>query len=200
MASLFLPGWGAPPSLYSVPDGWKVLDPPPADSVEKRLRWLRNELALWDEPVTLGGHSLGAAVAVLAALEEPDRVERLFLLSPAGLPLTKPVRESLRDLAAQVRDRIYPAELAVRALVALAASPRSAARLAQSIRGLDLADQLASLKVRTDVVACRGDTLTPVDHCRRIADLARATYRELDVRGGHMWMLAEPALFAASLA
>ncbi len=194
-----MPGWGAPASAYSVPKEWKVLDPPPASSVEARLRWVRDELALYDEPVTLGGHSLGAAVAVLAALEEPERIERLVLISPAGLPLTKPVRESVRDFAAQVRDRIYPVQLAVRAVGAIAASPRAAARLAQSVRGLDLAEQLALLAVPTEVVACRGDTLTTVAHCRRIAALARGVYRELDAPGGHMWMLADPALFAASL-
>ncbi len=200
MARLFVPGWGAPASVYAVPQGWDVLDPPPADSVDARLRWVRDELALYDEPVTLAGHSLGAAVAVLAALAEPDRVERLLLFSPAGLPLTKPVRASVRDFAAQVRDRIYPAALALRAAAALAASPRSAARLARSVRGLDLAVELAALAVPTEVVACVGDTLTPVAHCRRVASLARAAYRELDVPGGHMWMLADPVLFAAALA
>jgi pimeloyl-ACP methyl ester carboxylesterase len=199
MSRVFVPGWGAPASVYAVPRGWTVLDPPPADSVEARLRWVRDELALYDEPVTLAGHSLGAAVAVLAALAEPHRVERLLLFSPAGLPLTKPVRESMRDFAGQIRDRIYPVELAVRALAALAASPRAAARLAQSVRGLDLAVELAALAVPTEVVACVGDTLTPVAHCRRVADLARAAYRELDAPGGHMWMLADPGLFAASL-
>ena len=106
----------------------------------------------------------------------------------------------MRDFAGQVRDRIYPLQLALRAAGAIAAAPRSAARLARSVRRLDLAEQLALLAVPTEVVACRGDTLTTVAHCRRIASLARAQYRELDVQGGHMWMLADPALFAASLA
>jgi pimeloyl-ACP methyl ester carboxylesterase len=38
-----------------------------------------------DEPVTLMGYSMGAAIAARFAAENPDRVERLILLAPAGI-------------------------------------------------------------------------------------------------------------------
>jgi len=45
------------------------------------------------------------------------------------------------------------------------------------------------------VVGVVTDTLVTPDHCRRAAGLLGATYRELTVEGGHMWMLsAWPAL------
>lgn len=205
MHRLFVPGWGAPASLYSVPDGWEVLDPPAfagGETIEARLRWLRNHVERYDGPLTLAGHSMGAALAVLAAQEDPERIRRLVLLAPAGLPLTKPVAASLRDFAGQLATRLYPARDAARALAAVATSPRSARRLATAVRALDLERQLRALSalgVRVDVVGCRTDTLTPAGHCRRIAELAGARYRELDLPGGHMWMLGDPGAFAAVL-
>ena len=88
-------------------------------------------------------------------------------------------------------------------LLSALVAPRTTLELARAVRALDLRSQLEELARRgipTDVVGCVGDTLTPVDHCRRIARLAGAAYREVDVRGGHMWMLYEPAAFAAALA
>jgi pimeloyl-ACP methyl ester carboxylesterase len=202
MVRLFVPGWGAPPSLYRVPAGWSVLTPPrfaAASTLEARLRWLRAELERYDGPVVLAGHSMGAALAVLVAADSPQRIERLLLLSPAGLPLAKPMQASVRDFAQQLRTRLYPREQAVRAVGAVLAAPRPAFRLAAAVRRLDLREQLASLDVRAVVVGCTTDTLTPPSHCRRIAKLGRAGYREVDLPGGHMWMLGDRRAFAAAL-
>jgi len=199
---LFVPGWGAPSSLYRVPDGWAVLEAPPFSahySLEDRVGWLCGEIDRRPGRIVLAGHSLGAALAVLAAHERQDRIERLLLVSPAGLPLRKPVYASLRDFGRQLRTRLYPRDDAVRALAAVAAAPRAAYRLACEVRALDLTERLRALDVPAEVIGCAGDTLTPVAHCRRIAALARAPYREVDVPGGHMWMLGDPAAFAAAL-
>ena len=81
-------------------------------------------------------------------------------------------------------------------------APRSTHRLAHAVRELDLTMQFQAVRergIRCDVVACVGDTLTPLSHCRQIARLAGANYREIDAPGGHMWMVVEPAQFAAEL-
>jgi pimeloyl-ACP methyl ester carboxylesterase len=206
MTRLFVPGWGAPSGLYAVPAGWEVLEPPPfgvGATVEAQLHWLRARLDRLDGPVTLGGHSMGAALAVLAARERPQRVARLVLVAPAGLPLTKPVATSVRDFFGQLAARMYPTRQALQALAAFAAAPRSALRLAFAVRALDLERQLRSLRslgIPVDVVGCTTDSLTSAAHCRRVAKLAGARYRELDLPGGHMWMLRERAAFAAVLA
>jgi len=207
MTRLFVPGFGARASFYrdALGAGWLLHDPPSfrsAASFEAHVDALRRRLEAFDEPVALAGHSLGAAAAVTVTARAPELVERLLLIAPAGLPLSKPMTASLRDFGGQVRDGVYPREELRRALLALAAAPYSAFRLARAVRALDLRGELEQVReagVACDVVACAGDTLTPRDHCRRIADLAGARFREIAARGGHMWMVVDPAAFAGLL-
>jgi pimeloyl-ACP methyl ester carboxylesterase len=208
MSRVFVPGFGALPAFYkpALAADWLVPEPPSfrrAGSFRARVRALQLALERVEGPLTLAGHSMGAALAVAVALEQPERVERLLLVAPAGLPLTKPVRASARDFFGQAGDRLYTPREIVRVLASALAAPRSAVNLARAVRALDLREQLEAVRrrgIRCEVIGCAGDTLTPVEHCRRIARLAGASYREVDARGGHMWMLVEPGAFAAVLA
>jgi pimeloyl-ACP methyl ester carboxylesterase len=102
LSALFIPGWGARASLYrsALPDGWEVLQPPSFRSsggaIEAYPAWLSAELDRRTGPFTLGGHSFGAVLAVLAAVRGGVDVERLVLVEPAGLPLSKPKSRALR--------------------------------------------------------------------------------------------------------
>ena len=204
MARLFVPGFGARASFYrdALGEGWLLHDPPAFRSTarfETHVDALHRRLASFDEPVILAGHSLGAAASVAVAARAPELVERLLLVAPAGLPLSKPMSQSLRDFGGQVREGVYPRDDLRRALLAFAAAPRSAWRLARIVRALDLRPELERVRasgIECDVVACAGDTLTPLEHCRRIAELAGARFREIAARGGHMWMVVDPAAFA----
>jgi pimeloyl-ACP methyl ester carboxylesterase len=205
MSRVFVPGFGATASLYRVPEDWTVHRPPAfraAGSVELRLDALQHHLDHYDSPITLAGHSMGGALAIFAAGSDSSRIERLVLVNPAGLPLTKPFVASLRDFSRQVVGRFYPRRELVAGLRDAIAAPRAAYALARAVRTLDLREQLEAVRrkgIPTDVIACIGDTLTPVSHCKEIAKLAGARYRELDLRGGHMWMLAEPGALASVL-
>ncbi len=114
MSALFLPGWGARASLYrtAVPAGWEVLEPPSfratGGSLGAYSTWLADELGRRTGPFTLGGHSFGAALTVLAAARGEVEVERLVLVDPAGLPALEadaPLPPRLRPAA---RDRRLP--------------------------------------------------------------------------------------------
>jgi pimeloyl-ACP methyl ester carboxylesterase len=199
MPGVFIPGWGASAALYRglVPGDWDVLEPPSFRASKGALgayrAWLRDELARRPGPITLGGHSFGAALAVLAANDGHANIDRLVLVGPAGLPLSKPLGRSMRDFGAQVVTGLYPLVEAVRLTRAALAAPNSALRLAQAVRRLDLRSELRSLRgkgVPCTVVAADTDTLTTPAHCRAIAELAGGDYRELSVGGGHMWFLA----------
>ena len=54
--------------------------------------------------------------------------------------------------------------------------------------------------IPTTVIGCAGDTLVTCANARALAELLGARYEELDLRGGHMWMLADGARFTAIVA
>jgi pimeloyl-ACP methyl ester carboxylesterase len=206
---LFVPGWGAVPGLYrpGLPDGWEILELPRFGPTGGRLpaycRWLGAEIDRRVGPVALAGHSTGAALAILAAVERPAAIERLVLLSPCGLPLAKPLLASVGTLVGQVTRGWYPPAELGRAVGGVLVAPRAALRLARTAHDLDLTAELDRLKafgVPSTVVGCSSDRLTTPAHCRRIAALLGARYRELDGRAGHIWMIADPPLLALALA
>ncbi len=209
---LFLPGYGARSSLYrnGLGPGWTSLEAPSlkalaqiAGAFASRRRWLDGELSRRPGPIALAGHSMGAALAICAAAAQPDKVASLIVIAPAGLPLTKPIRKSLSDFCVQVAAGRYPLADAVWSARSVLASPRSALRLARGVQGLDLTlemEQIRAASIPSTVIGCTSDTLVTPSHCRRIAEHLGATYRELRLDGGHMWMLDEWALFSGLLA
>jgi pimeloyl-ACP methyl ester carboxylesterase len=208
VSRLFVPGWGAPRELYraGLPDGWEALETPVFRETRGELaayrRWLGAEVERRGGPVVLAGHSMGAVLSVLAALDVPGAVERLVLLDPAGLPLSKPIWKSSLSLLDQIVHGLYPARELSYATRRTLSAPRSALRLARTLRGLDLSPELARVRaarIPAVVVGCATDRLTTPDVCRRIAALLGAEYRELDLEGGHVWMLHRPDVLRAEL-
>lgn len=198
MRKLFLPGYGASGRLYArgLGIGWRALEPPSFCSTNGAfspyVRWLSGELRLSDEPAWLAGHSMGGALAVLAAVAEPTRISRLTLISPAGLPLRKPIPASLAQFGRQVACGRYELCEVRRNIWMALRAPRSALRLALAVRNLDLTTQMLTLRelgIPTEVVGCASDTLVTPRHCRVAARLLGAEYREVALAGGHMWML-----------
>ena len=113
LTGLFVPGWGAPARLYvpGLPEEWHALELPSFRKTRGDLSAYRVRLAeeiAGRGPVALAGHSMGGALSLLAAIDQPDLVERLILLSPAGLPLTKPIPSSLVTWARQVVTGRFP--------------------------------------------------------------------------------------------
>lgn len=202
--ALFVPGFGAPAALYEpgLPSGWSALEPPSfaagRGSLAEYHRWLRIELGRRGRS-PLGGHSMGAALAILTAAESPELVERLVLVAPAGLPLTKPTWASIVAFLRQTARGVYPRDVAARAAAAAARAPRAALALAREVRGLDLLRECARVRaagIPALVVGCTSDTLVTCDRARALASALGAEYRELAVDGGHMWMLDERERFA----
>jgi pimeloyl-ACP methyl ester carboxylesterase len=197
---LFVPGWGAPSSLYrlGMPSGWTVLEPPSfrqtRGDFDAHREWLRAAVAGQREPVALAGHSMGGALAVLAALEQPERIERLILFSPAGLPLHKPIAASALTGLGQVLRGCYPLGALRQMSANKLAAPRAALRLGRHVHRLDLTPALEQLRghgIPCTVVSCTTDRLVTCRHCRRFADLLAADYRELEAPDGHIWLITQ---------
>jgi pimeloyl-ACP methyl ester carboxylesterase len=208
MKGLFVPGWGATPGLYAagLPEGWLALALPSFRSTGGDFgayrRWLADEIARRPTPIALAGHSMGGTLALLAAADQPELVEHAILLSPAGLPLTKPMRSSVRAFARQVLRGCYPAGELGRMVTGAAAAPWAALKLARTVHGLDLAPELERIRaagVPCTIVACAGDELTTSAHCRALAAALDADYRELDAADGHIWPVTQPDLLSREL-
>ena len=208
MRKLFLPGYGASGRLYArgLVDGWEALEPPSfratRGALSPYLEWVGRELRRDEGPVWLAGHSMGGALALLAAAANPGRVSRLTLVSPAGLPLRKPIPASLGLFVTQVARGRYALDEIRREVGQALRAPRAALRLARSLRRLDLTAEMRRLHgagVQVDVVGCSTDTLVTPAHCREVAAILGADYRELELAGGHMWMLTEWPVFSGLL-
>jgi pimeloyl-ACP methyl ester carboxylesterase len=195
-ANLFLPGFGARASAYApgLPSDWTAIEPPrfpSADGLGFYLDWLGGELASRPGSVTLAGHSMGGALCTLAAGLWPERIRKIVLIGPAGLPLSKPMYRSAAQFGAQVVSGHFSVSECVRSLRLVGASPASAFRLAVALRTLDLSAQMRALRdaaTAATVIGCTTDTLVTPWHTRRSAELLGARYHEIPVDGGHMWM------------
>ena len=205
---VFVPGLAVRGSLYrpGLPDGWQALDPPPLGRTRGRFdacrRWLLQELVACGPQVTLAGHSMGAALAITAAAERPDLVERLVLLSPSGLPLSKPMRDSFALVVRQALEGLYPPGEVAFVVFETVKHPRLTYRLAREAHDLDLREDMtrvARAHVPCLVVGYTRDTLTTPVICRAIADALGADFRQIE-GSGHMWMLRDWPGFRALLA
>jgi pimeloyl-ACP methyl ester carboxylesterase len=145
---------------------------------------------------------MGGALALLAAIERPDAVARLVLVSPAGLPLTKTMRASTATFVRQVIAGRYPLGHLSRVIARAVSAPVSALRLARTVHGMDVRPELERFpadRVPCTVVGCVTDTLTPPAHCRALATALGAEYHEVDAPDGHIWPITQPQLLAAEL-
>lgn len=205
---LFLPGFGARAAAYApgLPDGWRCFEPPSFRSsgggIDAYVRRLLAELDSRRETVVLAGHSMGAAVALLAAAERVELVSALVLVSPAGLPLVKPLASSATAFVSQAGGGRFRGAPLARPLADVLRAPRSALRVARAIRALDLTEQMAALRERrvaATVIGCVSDTLVTVEHARRMAGALGARYREIELDGGHTWMFEAWPRFSREL-
>jgi pimeloyl-ACP methyl ester carboxylesterase len=145
---------------------------------------------------------MGAAIALLAAIDRPDLVERLILLSPAGLPLAKPMPASFVTWVRQVATGRFPFSQVGRSIVRVGLAPRSALRLGRFVHQLDLRPELDGFRanpVPAVVVGCSTDTMTPTSLCRELAGLIGGDYREVDAPDGHIWPVTQPQLLEHEL-
>jgi pimeloyl-ACP methyl ester carboxylesterase len=167
----------------------------PADAAAWLAGWLDDaELVA---PV-LVGHSLGGLIAAQLAAREPDRIHRLVLVDPAGVPSGRAL--SLEPLAlassiAAVRPRFFGLLVAD----ALRWGPDAILRGGLYALGTDVRIDLASIRAPTLVVWGERDLLIP----RRLAETWRDAIpgARLTVLpdAAHVPMVESPSAFVQAL-
>jgi len=183
-----LPGRPGGPGLSSIPDmaGWllRFID----DRVHARC--------------VLGGHSLGAAVALQAALDAPARLQGLILMG-AGARLR--VRAEFFEL---IRTSYGDAvEELLRWWFAPRAAPRIVDRARQALRSLaptvvhddfwaadrfDVMARLGEITLPTLIICGEEDRMTPVKYARYLHEQIAGSRLVIVPDAGHMVILEQP--------
>jgi pimeloyl-ACP methyl ester carboxylesterase len=171
------PNRGAPPSSWSAWLG----------------RWLD---AAELERVDVVGHSLGGIVAAELAAAYPERIRRLVLVSPAGVPCGRglvgralPVAGALADLGGWLPMVVGDA---------VRARPAAVVRAINFVWSRDLRSELSDVRAPTLLLWGDRDRLVPArvaDEWHRILPASRIVY----VSCGHVPMLEAPGQVAGEI-
>jgi pimeloyl-ACP methyl ester carboxylesterase len=133
------------------------------EMAELLAQWLDlNEIAR----THLIGHSMGGQIAMHIAAKWPERVDKLVLVSAAGIPRPMSLTAVTRFLSEIVPPRRWgkPAFLPTVAADALRAGPRSLLSATNRLLRDDVRPLLTRISARTLLVWGRLDPLTPVEH------------------------------------
>ncbi len=187
-------------------------DGPSERSIEAYLRrvsvWMQ---AIELEQAVLAGHSMGGAIALLAALTEPDRVAGLILLSTgARLRVAPEMLQALED------ERTYRSILdSINSLWFGSESPTrlmelSRQRLAEipqvvalddfrACDSFDVLDRLGEIASPALVLCGLEDQMTPEKYSRHLAYQIADSTLEFIPGAGHMALLEQPEVVTAAV-
>jgi pimeloyl-ACP methyl ester carboxylesterase len=203
------PGYGGSDAVSS---DW----PRAGDYAERLWAWL--DALDVKTPVTLVGHSLGAIMAARAALQAPQRVQRLVLLAPAaGYGNAEPAlrEQKLRDRLTTL-ERLGPQGMAT-ARAAAMLSPGAPAELVDAVRDNmaqvipagytqaarllahgTLVSDLAQRHGPLVVASGNADSITTPASCQAVAQAAGVAWNDLG-SVGHACPLETPGAVNALL-
>jgi pimeloyl-ACP methyl ester carboxylesterase len=148
------------------------------------------------ERVDVAGHSLGGLAAAELAAGQPQRIRRLVLVSPAGIPCNRRIVGRAGPLAGALYD--IRDSLPMVALDALRAGPLSLAHGIALASSRDLRQELPGVRAPVLLVWGEGDYLVP----HRLADewqRALPASSLVLLSCGHVPMLEAPGELARSM-
>jgi len=156
--------------------------------------WLRRQ---GKKRITLVGHSLGGAVALLAAVHEPNAIDRVILADTIGIPFQ---RDARTWAAAWSKQRTYNVNLSLRRTIEVLAQPftenllrrgNDLYKLARLCMALDVRPFLPGVRCPVDIVWGDQDDFIPRSVGEQLhALIPQSTFHT--VSGSHDWPLLEP--------
>lgn len=143
------------------------------------------------------GHSMGGEIALHIAAEQPQFVDRLVLVSAAGVPRPISLTNAARFLAEIIPPRSWgaPHFLPRIALDTMRAGPFSFARAAASILRDDVRPLLAKIDAPTLLIWGTLDALTPLRDGQFMASHIRDARLSIFEGAAHMPMIDQPERF-----
>ena len=163
------------------------------------------------EPTVLVGHSMGGAVALRTAIDDPALVDRLVLVGTgAKLKVAPMILESLKTTVDQPGPAgamecfafsPFAPEHIVDDFVTMVSETHPASRLSAFLacNNFDAMEEVGGIGKKTLVVVGADDQLTPVKYARFLSDrLDNATIEVID-KAGHMVMLEQCEAFSCAV-
>lgn len=154
------------------------------DASFRAIEQLLDERAPEGQKVTLIGNSLGGYVAMVYALERPDRVQHVISVNGAGMPMvshrdvfmphtTKQMRDTARKVVG--RDLPYAPEILWQSILrSISRGPTES--MWKSIESSpSLETRLPELKMRVDVIWGEDDGMIPLSDGQQMAALTSGT-------------------------
>jgi pimeloyl-ACP methyl ester carboxylesterase len=150
---------------------------------------------------SLVGHSMGGQIAIHFAVRAPGRLDKLVLVSAAGIPRAFSISEATRFLAEVVPPRAWgsPRFLPTIALDALRAGPLTILRAAQYLIADDVRPLLPLIRTPTLLIWGERDPLTPLEHAHEMRRLIPGARLITLPKAAHVPMADRPAEFNAAL-
>ena len=169
-------------------------------SLDTAREWIER----WMDAVGLArahivGHSMGAYIATQIAVGAPDRVDRLVLVSAAGVPMGRSMTDCVRRIPAGWRHRA-PGAWRLLLRDALFTRPWLVWRTGRALLARDVRDTLGQIRAPTLVVWGTDDPMVPVACAttfRRTIPTSRLILLE---RAGHLPMITRTEPFSDALA
>lgn len=171
-----------------------VAQPSIAEMAEIVQQWLDiNQI----ERTHLIGHSMGGQIAIHLAAHAPQRVQRLVLVSSAGVPRDLSFTALTRFVAEIIPPRAWgvPSFLPTIAADALRMGPRVFVSATNHLLRDDVRPLLARIQAPTLLIWGRLDPLTPISHGQIMAQHIKQSRLVVFDDAAHMPMVDQPARF-----
>ena len=149
------------------------------------------------EKLHLIGHSMGGQIAIHLAATQPERVQRLVLVSSAGIPRELSLTSIARLIAEIIPPRAWgsPSFLPTLATDALRMGPRVFVSATNKLLRDDVRPLLTEIKSPTLLIWGKLDPLTPVRHGETMAAMIPHSRLVIFDDAAHMPMVDRPERF-----
>jgi pimeloyl-ACP methyl ester carboxylesterase len=144
------------------------------------------------------GHSMGGYICLWIAARHPERIKRLVLVSPAGIPHKRSLPGYAFPLLVAVCS-LKPSFFSILISDALRAGPLTIVRAAQDLLTKDIRDYLKEITAPTLLIWGEYDSLVPP----ALGDILKQEIRHADLlilkNAGHVSMFDQPKQFNAAV-
>ena len=162
------------------------------DELASRIVTLMDALAI--KQAHLIGHSMGGYICLTIAARHPERIKRLVLVSPAGIPHVRSVHGYLIPLLVALR-YCKPSFLPILISDALRAGPLSILRALQDLLTKDIRDSLHNVVTPTLLIWGEYDALVPPMFGDILQQEIKGARLLILKRAGHVVMFDQAELF-----